>query len=210
MSRSTVPNTDGSAIAGGSNAYQPRGCVSPALLEHSANNTPEGTQASSRVASPALQRRNIAAARASTSVSGAAASTPRASSSRAPGLNTPHASTTLSRPATALLLSKPFKCPKPNCNKRYKQANGLKYHIIHGSCDFAPPKELEQIQALLDRKRKDGNDKPMSEAELREVEREAERRLRPYACGVGECQRRYKSMTGLRAYACYCMWSMRD
>ena len=37
----------------------------------------------------------------------------------------------------------------------------------------------------------------LSESELREVEREAERRLRPYACGVGECQRRYKNMNGL-------------
>ena len=38
----------------------------------------------------------------------------------------------------------------------------------------------------------------MTEAERREAEREAERRLRPYACGVGECQRRYKNMNGLR------------
>jgi len=30
----------------------------------------------------------------------------------------------------------------------------------------------------------------ISEHDLREVEREAERRLRPYACSVGECQRR--------------------
>ena len=195
-SRSAVPNADGSAVADPSNAYPPRSCVPPALLHHSANNTPEGTPASSRVASPAL--RNVAVAAASTSVSSATASGQHASSSGSPGSNTPRASTTLSRPATSLLLSKPFKCPKPNCNKSYKQANGLKYHITHGSCNFAPPKDLEQIQALLDSKRKDGNDEPMSEAELREVEREAERRLRPYACGVGDCQRRYKNMNGLR------------
>jgi transcription factor SFP1 len=30
----------------------------------------------------------------------------------------------------------------------------------------------------------------ISEHDLREVEREAERRLRPYACSVGDCQRR--------------------
>lgn len=192
-SRSAVPNADGSALA---DPYVPRSCLPPALLHHSTNNTPEGTPASSRVASPAL--RNVAAATASTSLSGATASGQHASSSGTS--NTPRASTTLSRPATSLLLSKPFKCPKPNCNKSYKQANGLKYHMTHGSCNFAPPKDLEQIQALIESKRKEGNDEPMSEAELREVEREAERRLRPYACSVGDCQRRYKNMNGLRKF----------
>jgi transcription factor SFP1 len=46
-----------------------------------------------------------------------------------------------------------------------------------------------------------GNDRSgvqITEGELREVEREAERRLRPFACGVGDCQRRYKNMNGLR------------
>ncbi|KAJ3811858.1 hypothetical protein F5876DRAFT_75428 [Lentinula aff. lateritia] len=55
---------------------------------------------------------------------------------------------------SGLLQSKPFKCPKPNCNKSYKQANGLKYHITHGSCNFAPPKDMEHVQAILERKRK--------------------------------------------------------
>ncbi|KAF6756679.1 hypothetical protein DFP72DRAFT_1168833 [Ephemerocybe angulata] len=162
------------------------------------------------------------------------------------------------RPASSLLLSKPFRCPKPNCNKSYKQANGLKYHMTHGSCNFAPPKDLEHVKDLLERKRRerdaqalangttplnrsvslggnsgaDGgsstgnqNHNPahigglpttldtallnsyydlnlqsmnITETELREVEREAEKRLRPFACGVGDCQRRYKNMNGLR------------
>lgn len=38
----------------------------------------------------------------------------------------------------------------------------------------------------------------ISELELREVEKEAERRLRPFACGIGDCPRRYKNMNGLR------------
>ncbi|KAH7103273.1 hypothetical protein BKA62DRAFT_697926 [Auriculariales sp. MPI-PUGE-AT-0066] len=33
---------------------------------------------------------------------------------------------------------KPFRCPKDGCNKSYKQANGLKYHLQHGQCNFAP------------------------------------------------------------------------
>jgi transcription factor SFP1 len=147
-------------------------------------------------------------------------------------------STTSLRPAASLLLSKPFRCPKPNCNKSYKQANGLKYHMTHGSCNFAPPKDLEHVKDLLERKRREreaaggvprstmaGQHEPgtigglpstldtqllssyydlnlssmnITESELREVEREAEKRLRPFACGVGDCQRRYKNMNGLR------------
>ncbi|TFY82202.1 hypothetical protein EWM64_g1816 [Hericium alpestre] len=68
------------------------------------------------------------------------ASTPSSSRVSSPlPASTPRASTTLSRPASSLLLSKPFRCPKPNCSKSYKQANGLKYHMTHGSCNFAPP-----------------------------------------------------------------------
>lgn len=103
--------------------------------------------------------------------------------------------------------------------------------MTHGSCNFAPPKDLEHVQALLERKRRDRAaaaaaggypessdasqpstplpsnpstptspypDLQISDAEMREVEREAERRLRPFACGVGDCQRRYKNMNGLR------------
>ena len=187
------------------------------LLSGSAGNTPDSTPASSRVASPipggsgSSGYRN---AQASSSSSGSG-SGPGSSSSAASGsgtgvgdraAQTARASTTLSRPASSLLLSKPFKCPKPNCNKSYKQANGLKYHMPHGSCNFAPPKDLEHLQELLASKRSEkaqaggteGGEVTLSDAELREVEKEAERRLRPYACGVGECQRRYKNMNGLR------------
>jgi transcription factor SFP1 len=84
--------------------------------------------------------------------------------------------------------------------------------MTHGSCNFAPPKDLEQVQALLASKRSqrqangeevngeevDPSFGMISEGEMREVEREAERRLRPFACGVADCQRRYKNMNGLR------------
>jgi transcription factor SFP1 len=75
-----------------------------------------------------------------------------------------------------------------------------------GSCNFAPPKDLEALQALLAEKGVvvNGNDHSgvqITECELREVEREAEHRLRPFACGVGDYQRRYKNMKVLvRAY----------
>ncbi|EIN04109.1 hypothetical protein PUNSTDRAFT_122954 [Punctularia strigosozonata HHB-11173 SS5] len=200
--------------------------VSPALVFSSTENTPAGTPAASRVASPAPNNSyfpasasgGVASSSKPSSSSTASGSAGRASTSKAA------ASTTLSRPASSLLLSKPFRCPKPNCNKSYKQANGLKYHMTHGSCNFAPPKDLEQVQALLASKLAqkgisingegvsvDGEGGltlngtglencgiNITEQEMREVEREAERRLRPFACGIGDCQRRYKNMNGLR------------
>ncbi|KAI5115298.1 hypothetical protein M0805_001913 [Coniferiporia weirii] len=77
----------------------------------------------------------------------------------------------LLRPAASLLLSKPFKCPKPGYMKSYKQANGLKYHVTHGQCNFTPPPELSSVEGLS--------------------EREVERRLRPFCCQVPPCQRQY-------------------
>jgi transcription factor SFP1 len=192
--QSTPEATDASSSHPGS----PFSCVPPTLLYSPNSTTPANTPSSSRVASPVAAQGQASyhplSARASTSAS--ASTTPSPTS-------TPRASTTLSRPASSLLLSKPFRCPKPNCNKSYKQANGLKYHMTHGSCNFAPPKDLEALQALLAEKGVvvNGNDRSgvqITEGELREVEREAERRLRPFACGVGDCQRRYKNMNGLR------------
>ncbi|PFH52511.1 hypothetical protein AMATHDRAFT_2227 [Amanita thiersii Skay4041] len=226
---------------GAANAGQ---CVPPALLfSSSASNTPISTPDGSRVPSPTTSgyggSRSLSQCSAPTTPSRTSppssignSASGRSSSSRSA------AASTLSRPASSLLLSKPFRCPKPNCNKSYKQANGLKYHITHGSCNFAPPKDLEHVKDLLERKRRDrerereklgeaGGDSSsgplgrsmslgnigesyddsqdlssimsnISEAELREVEREAEKRMKPFACGVGDCQRRYKNMNGLR------------
>ncbi|KAG6902389.1 hypothetical protein C0995_000594 [Termitomyces sp. Mi166 len=166
---------------------------------------------------------------------------PSAAASTVPSTPTPiHTPVHTPLSAPSLLLSKPFRCPKPNCNKSYKQANGLKYHMTHGSCNFAPPKDLEHVKDLLERKRREReanglarsaslgarpSSSPTSsaaqpppsgeflqlqglysdlglgqitETELRDIEREAERRLKPFACGVGDCQRRYKNMNGLR------------
>ncbi|KAF8647968.1 hypothetical protein AX16_006429 [Volvariella volvacea WC 439] len=229
----------------GQQGHQQGGCVTPALL-FSGTTTPASTPATSRVPSPtsgygpSLGVHPHALSQGNTPIS-SVPSTPISPTSRSPTTSKPntltrHSSTSslTSRPTSSLLLSKPFKCPKPNCNKSYKQANGLKYHITHGSCNFAPPKDLEHVKDLLERKRRDrerqaaesGNPgltrsasqdgstgvgasslliaseypdlSSISESELREVEREAEKRLRPFACGVGDCQRRYKNMNGLR------------
>jgi len=99
--------------------------------------------------------------------------------------------------------------------------------MTHGSCNFAPPKDLEHVKDLLERKRRErarererhvnlglplpnpstGPTTPttglaaeygITENDLREVEKEAEKRLRPFVCAIGDCQRRYKNMNGLR------------
>ncbi|KAI0822139.1 hypothetical protein BC628DRAFT_1327946 [Trametes gibbosa] len=194
----------------GANGNQSACAPTALLLSNSAGNTPDSTPASSRVASPTPGNSTAYRAVAPSGSQNALASGSNAAASSS-GAASPRASTTLSRPASSLLLSKPFRCPKPNCNKSYKQANGLKYHMTHGSCNFAPPKDLEHLQELLASKRSEKaakagengtmtseSDVTLSDAELREVEKEAERRLRPYACGVGDCQRRYKNMNGLR------------
>ena len=65
-------------------------------------------------------------------------------------------------------VEKPFRCPKENCNKAYKQVNGLKYHIAHGICSSKVSPEEEQVE------------------------------LRPFACGIGQCPKRFKNKNGLR------------
>jgi len=131
-----------------------RPCLPPALL--SSHNTPQ----SSRAPSPSTPT----------------GSAPSGGSLSRQSSVTASSSSTLSRPASSLLLAKPFRCPKPGCNKSYKQANGLKYHLQHGSCNFAP--RDESIDCLS--------------------EKEAEARLKPYQCQVPPCTRRYKNMNGLR------------
>ncbi|KAF8630574.1 hypothetical protein AX17_005386 [Amanita inopinata Kibby_2008] len=220
-------------------------CVPPALLfSTSASTTPFSTPDGSRVPSPTTSgystSRTLSQSSAPATPSRTTPPASIASSRSGASRSSTAASSTLSRPASSLLLSKPFRCPKPNCNKSYKQANGLKYHMTHGSCNFAPPKDLEHVKDLLERKRRDrerereklgdatgdsssgalgrsmsagnigdsydgdGLDSLSSmmsnitETELREVEREAEKRMKPFACGVGDCQRRYKNMNGLR------------
>ena len=257
---------------------QSSGCVPPALLfaSSSAMGSMSASASSSRVPSPSQGGTNPRSSASAASRIAKALSVPHIppiagmagiGASTATGATSPTSSLSATRPQAPLLLSKPFRCPKPNCNKSYKQANGLKYHLTHGSCNFAPPKDLEHVKDLLERKRREKEQQQqddqqgasltrsaslgsapassptapiptpgtssahaqtqpptpssehvggapisptsilgltynelsnISESDLREVEKEAERRLRPFACGVGDCQRRYKNMNGLR------------
>lgn len=146
------------------------GTVTPSLLL-SNGTTPANSPDGSRVNSPTLSSPTYVAGNFTATMT-----------SSQPTSRSNLVTSTASRTTSSLLANKPFKCPKPNCNKSYKQANGLKYHMTHGSCNFTPCKEGEML--------KEG----MSDSEVREIEK----RLRPYACGVGDCARRYKNMNGLR------------
>ncbi|KAG6853264.1 hypothetical protein C0991_005589 [Blastosporella zonata] len=227
-------------------------CIPPALLFASNNNNPTSNELPTNKLKLKVRGGQVGSASTPTTPSTTSALTPfnnTAPPTSAPPIistnSTPAPPSTATTPARtpshtplpaapSLLLSKPFRCPKPNCNKSYKQANGLKYHMTHGSCNFAPPKDLEHVKDLLERKRREreassglsrsaslgslshpaeplvnaqgepllhnlyGDLGCITETELREVEREAEKRVRPFACGVGDCQRRYKNMNGLR------------
>lgn len=73
---------------------------------------------------------------------------------------------------------RPYRCNKPGCTKTYKQANGLKYHLLKGQCNFDPNYVNNMDRLALE----DVEDKPKA-----------------YACVVGNgCKKRYKHMTGLR------------
>ena len=103
-----------------------------------------------------------------------------------------------SHSTSSLHLSEPFRYPKPNYNKSYKHLNRLKYHVPYGPCNFASPEDLEAPRVLLAEKGTiNGNvnsGAQVTEEELHEIER----RLRPYACGIDDCQRRYVGMKDLR------------
>ncbi|KAJ7485206.1 hypothetical protein B0H11DRAFT_2231403 [Mycena galericulata] len=183
--------------------------------------TPTASASSSALPSPSVTTSHPGFPSASTSTPTASSSTAPSTAAAAPNTN-----------PTILLPHKPFRCPKPNCSKSYKQANGLKYHMTHGSCNFGPAKDVEAVRALLERKREragggsgattptataqnlaqqqveeeeeamgastpgaNGTAQPeLSPADLTELEA----RVRPFACGVGDCVRRYKNMNGLR------------
>jgi len=132
-------------------------CVQPALLfSASATPSPLNTPAASRGASPDLM-----------ASSNSEPSTPSTPTTPSP--------TSQVGAAASLSFQKPFRCPKPGCNKSYKQANGLKYHVTHGQCNFAPADP--SVEGLTDQ--------------------EAEKKMKPYLCQVG-CNKRFKNMSGLR------------
>ncbi|KAF8461769.1 hypothetical protein DFH94DRAFT_71283 [Russula ochroleuca] len=158
--------------ASSSQPANPYCCISPTQLYNPNSITPANIPSSSRVASPL-------APQGQTEVSY------HPLSSRA------------SRSTSSLHSTKP-RCPKPNHNKSYKHLNELRYHVTHGQSNFVPLEDSEAPQTVLAEKGSvnwnDSSGVQVSERELHETEC----RLRPFACGIDNCQRRYTSMKGLQ------------
>lgn len=93
------------------------------------------------------------------------------------------------------LATKPFPCPRKNCKKSYKQSSGLKYHLTHGTC--SPNSHEDRIpvwQALL------ANDDPTDKHCVSDGSKHGSvaESVRPYACTVEDCTRRYQTIAGLK------------
>lgn len=72
-----------------------------------------------------------------------------------------------------VVVDKPYKCPVPNCDKAYKNQNGLKYHKLHGHCSpitTPTPAPIPHQGFVVENK--------------------------PYRCEV--CSKRYKNLNGLK------------
>ncbi|KAG6917277.1 hypothetical protein DXG01_003225 [Tephrocybe rancida] len=95
--------------------------------------------------------------------------------------------------ASTSTLPKPFRCPKPRCNKSFNYANGLRYHITHGSCNFPPAEERDAGPPASESPSLHHDTVTSDPSHLGDDERH----LRPFACGVANCQRRYKSVKEL-------------
>lgn len=174
---------------GGNNSTATK-CIPPALLfSPSAQTTPTGSPMQSRTGTPTpggSLSRNSSLSGTSGATSGSLMSLAnQASSSGASGLKKSSLSSPMGGSSSLAgasginaLVSKPFRCPTVGCNKSYKQANGLKYHITHGQCNFMPRDPA--LDGLNDN--------------------EADEKARPYVCQVGSCTRRYKNMNGLREF----------
>ncbi|KAJ3274808.1 Multiple epidermal growth factor-like domains protein 8 [Terramyces sp. JEL0728] len=85
----------------------------------------------------------------------------------------------------SLNFEKPYKCTGyPDCNKSYKNSNGLKYHLIHvhGDNPGASTPEFGEFDAS----------QPNSPASF------VHPQYRRYQCPFKECDKKYKNLSGLR------------
>ncbi|KAI8902710.1 hypothetical protein BC833DRAFT_654527 [Globomyces pollinis-pini] len=90
-----------------------------------------------------------------------------------------------SHPFHAMGNDKPYKCTGyPDCNKAYKNSNGLKYHRIHVHGEFPIP-QLPQDQEIS------ASQDPTSANFVHP-------QFRRYQCPYPECDKKYKNISGLR------------
>ncbi|KAJ3395815.1 hypothetical protein HDU92_004828 [Lobulomyces angularis] len=113
-----------------------------------------------------------------------------------------------------------FPCTRSQyCTKVYKNANGLKYHLIHGICEISdqeknssslvtpigtPEKNSIEInKSMIPVELDENEDSPNSRHFKTFIEGvpESERRDKPYFCKVNLCGKRYKNENGVKYHA---------
>ena len=99
-----------------------------------------------------------------------------------------------SRSTPSRHLSKPFRYPKLTHHKSCEHLNALRCHVPHGHYNFTPPEDLEAPRVLPAKKGAINVNESLGLQVTEGKLPETERRLRPFACGIDNCQRRYMSM----------------
>lgn len=84
-----------------------------------------------------------------------------------------------------VVVDKPYKCPKPGCDKAYKNQNGLKYHKLHGHCTASLMLQDTAVSVAF------SNDMAIAAPKGNPVVEN-----KPYKCEL--CNKRYKNLNGLK------------
>ncbi|PWN42784.1 hypothetical protein IE81DRAFT_115507 [Ceraceosorus guamensis] len=116
--------------------------------------------------------------------------------------------------AGGVFVEKPFKCQMPGCDKAYKQANGLKYHRLHGTCNQnllplnqqsingSHPNSRASTPSARTAMNPDGTlcdgSTPPSPSSAAAMEIAASRMEKRYVCQVGACGKHFGSISGLK------------
>lgn len=116
---------------------------------------------------------------------------------------------------------RPYKCPAPGCDKAYKQMNGLKYHRLHGHCNQnlrntstdlvsgkvpdcpsdSREKEVGTVHPDLRAFGINATDSVEESSDSQSPSSKPALAIQPekaYVCQVGNCDKRYKNLNGLR------------
>ncbi|KAI9598528.1 hypothetical protein BDF19DRAFT_411204 [Syncephalis fuscata] len=98
------------------------------------------------------------------------------------------ASSSTTGAACTTLVDRPYRCAVPGCEKSYKNANGLKYHNLHGHCNGTASAASGSHNVTHNG---NGADGALANA-TRGVQ------VKPYRCTIPECGKSYKNLNGLK------------
>jgi hypothetical protein len=90
-------------------------------------------------------------------------------------------------------VERPYRCAVPGCEKSYKNANGLKYHNLHGHCNGTA-----NVNAVTHTTLPVVNNAMLHTLDnsLSGAVRGAQ--VKPYRCTIPECGKSYKNLNGLK------------